>query len=54
MIAYSKKGARAARIKAIELGLKDVFVDFASEEEADKARGYKKHQDLICANTKIH
>jgi hypothetical protein len=42
MVAYSKKGARAARIKAIELGLKDVFVDFVSEEEADKARGYKK------------
>jgi hypothetical protein len=38
MIAYSKKGARAARIKAIELGLKDVFVDFVSDEEADKRR----------------
>ena len=42
MVAYSKKGANAAKSKAIELGLKDVFVDFVSEEEADKARGYKK------------
>jgi hypothetical protein len=39
MVAYSKKGANAAKSKAIELGLKDVFVDFVSEEEADKRRG---------------
>jgi hypothetical protein len=39
MIAYSKKGANAAKSKAIELGLKDIFVDFVSEEEADKRRG---------------
>jgi hypothetical protein len=42
MVAYSKKGANAAKSKAIELGLKDIFVDFVNEEEADKARGYKK------------
>jgi hypothetical protein len=40
MVAYSKNGARAAWIKAIELGIKDVFVDFVSKEEADEERGW--------------
>jgi DNA-binding NarL/FixJ family response regulator len=42
MVAYSKNGARAARIKAMELGIKDVFVDFVSKEEADGKRGYAR------------
>jgi hypothetical protein len=40
MVAYSKNGSRAARIKATELGIKDAFVDFVSKEVADRERGY--------------
>jgi len=40
LIAYSKDGANAAKKKAIELGLKDCFVDFKSKEEVEKERGW--------------
>jgi len=40
LIAYSKDGSNAAKKKAIELGLKDCFVDFKSKEEVKKERGW--------------
>jgi len=41
MAAYSSKGEAAARRKAKALGLEDCFVEFLSEEEVKKQRGWK-------------
>ena len=41
MAAYSSKGEAAAKRKAKALGLEDCFVEFLSEEEVKKQRGWK-------------
>ena len=40
LIAYSKKGSQEARYKAKTLRLEEYFVDFKSNEEVEKERGW--------------